>query len=421
MIDRLLHTPEGVRDIYNAECAKKLRLEKHLHQVLKLYGFQDIQTPTFEYFDIFRKERGTVAAQDMYRFFDREGNTLVLRPDLTPSIARCVAKYFKEEVLPIRLSYRGTTFINNSEYQGKLKESTQFGVELINDGSVEADAEIISLTIECLKSAGMKEFQVEIGQVEFFKALAEEAELSEQETEQLRELIENKNSFGMQELIVEKKLTPELQEVFQRLPELFGQIEQLGTFKKLTKNKRALKSIERLEQLFELLKLYGLEQYITFDLGMLSKYGYYTGMIFQAYTHGTGDKIISGGRYDGLVGQFGKAAPAIGMAIFVDQMMLALSRQKLEKPLEPLNHLVLYPKRLFRESLSFVRELRGKGIRTESMQVNENEISQVYYQHALQHGISHIYRMGDEGVLEILDVKTGKRSMEGSYKCSQQA
>ncbi|NLK78420.1 MAG: ATP phosphoribosyltransferase regulatory subunit, partial [Clostridiales bacterium] len=100
---RLLHTPEGVRDIYNSECAKKLVLQDNLHGLLKKYGYHAIETPTFEFFDIFGKEIGTTPSKDLYKFFDREGNTLVLRPDITPSVARCVAKYYAEEELPVRL------------------------------------------------------------------------------------------------------------------------------------------------------------------------------------------------------------------------------------------------------------------------------------------------------------------------------
>ena len=142
MKDKILHTPAGVRDIYNKECRRKLKVQETLHHVLELYCYQDIQTPTFEFFDIFNREKGTVASKEMYKFFDRDNNTLVLRPDMTPSIARCVAKYFKEEKHPVRLSYVGNTFINNSSYQGKLKETTQLGAELIGDDTSAADEEI---------------------------------------------------------------------------------------------------------------------------------------------------------------------------------------------------------------------------------------------------------------------------------------
>ena len=154
--NQLLHTPEGVRDIYNDECERKIILEDKLLEVLKSYGYHPIQTPTFEFFDIFGKEIGTTPSKDLYKFFDREGNTLVLRPDMTPSIARCAAKYYMEDAVPIRLCYTGNTFINNNSYQGRLKERTQSGAELIGNGSVDADAEMLALAVQLLLSSGLK-------------------------------------------------------------------------------------------------------------------------------------------------------------------------------------------------------------------------------------------------------------------------
>ena len=100
----LVHTPEGVRDIYGEEYLRKLMVEEKLHHSLRSYGYQDIQTPTFEFFDVFSREIGTTPSRELYKFFDKEGNTLVLRPDFTPSMARCAAKYFMDETLPIRFS-----------------------------------------------------------------------------------------------------------------------------------------------------------------------------------------------------------------------------------------------------------------------------------------------------------------------------
>ena len=127
MNKKILHTPEGVRDIYGKEYARKLAVENRLAEVIKSYGYEDIQTPTFEFFDVFSQKIGTTPSNELYKFFDKEGNTLVLRPDFTPSIARCVAKYFMEEQVPIRFSYNGNTFTNTSNLQGKLKEVTQMG------------------------------------------------------------------------------------------------------------------------------------------------------------------------------------------------------------------------------------------------------------------------------------------------------
>ncbi|MDE7250832.1 MAG: ATP phosphoribosyltransferase regulatory subunit, partial [Lachnospiraceae bacterium] len=160
---QLLHTPEGVRDIYGKEYARKLETEEHIRRQFNLYGYQDIQTPTFEFFDVFSREIGTTPSKELYKFFDKEGNTLVLRPDFTPSMARCAAKYFMDENVPIRFCYAGNTFTNTNSLQGKLKEVTQMGAELMNDGSAEADGEMIAMAVEALKDAGLKDFQVSIG------------------------------------------------------------------------------------------------------------------------------------------------------------------------------------------------------------------------------------------------------------------
>lgn len=342
MNNQLLHTPEGVRDIYNEECEKKLVLQEKLHHVLKRYGYQDIQTPTFEFFDVFQKERGSVISKEMYKFFDREGNTLVLRPDITPSIARSAAKYYMEEEMPIRFCYIGNTFINNSSYQGRMKESTQLGCELIGDESTDVDGEMIAVVIQCMLASNLTEFQVELGQVDFFKGLIEEAEIEEEIEWKLRELIENKNYFGVEELLEGENIAKENIAVFLKLQELFGSVEKLTEARALTKNKLALHAIDRLEKIYHILELYGLEKYVSFELGMLGRYKYYTGIIFKGYTYGTGDMIVTGGRYNSLLKQFGKDAPSIGFAINIDQLLLALSRQKIKVPLKEDTILVLY-------------------------------------------------------------------------------
>lgn len=339
----LLHTPEGVRDIYGLECRKKLFVEDVIQKVFKRYGFQHIQTPTFEFFDIFNKERGTVPSKDMYKFFDRENNTIVLRPDITPSIARCAAKYFKDEEFPIRLCYLGNTFINNSSYQGKLKEVTQIGCELIHDDTSDADAELIALTIESLLQTGLKDFQIDVGHADFLAGLLEEASFDDEEVEQLRILIASKNMFGVEELISSKAVNAQLKELFLKLPDFVGSIEVITYAQKLTRNERSLKALERMEKLYHILEIYGYSNYISFDLGMVSKYAYYTGVIFHAYTYGTGEAVATGGRYNHLMEQFGKKAPAIGLAILIDTLMMALSRQGIDIEQKRIHTMILYP------------------------------------------------------------------------------
>mgnify|MGYP001126871307 CR=1 FL=1 len=146
MNEKLLHTPEGVRDIYDAECKKKKKVISQIHHVLELYSYQDIDTPSFEYFDIFNMDKGSAASNEMYKFFDRNNNTLVLRPDITPSIARSVAKYYPEEQLPIRLCYAGNTFLNTHQHQGKLSEFTQIAaaVDTCNETADQIQGDILS-------------------------------------------------------------------------------------------------------------------------------------------------------------------------------------------------------------------------------------------------------------------------------------
>ena len=205
-MEQKLHTPEGVRDIYNKECETKLALQKKLNTVLHLYGYKDIQTPTFEYYDVFREEIGSTSTQELYKFFDREGNILALRPDITPSIARAAATLFENEDFPIRLCYAGNTFINHSSYQGRLKENTQLGAELIGLDSIEADAEMIAMVVDGLKKTGLNEFQVSIGHVDFIQGLMNAADLQEEESREVRTLITNRNFFGVEELLDSKNV-----------------------------------------------------------------------------------------------------------------------------------------------------------------------------------------------------------------------
>ncbi len=397
MNNQLLHTPEGVRDIYAEECAKKMAVQEQIQQVFHLYGYQNIETPIFEFFDIFKKERGSVSTKEMYKFFDRDNNTLVLRPDMTPSIARCVAKYFMDEAMPLRLCYLGPTFINNTSYQGRLKESTQTGVELIGDDTNDADAEMVALVIDSLKAAGLKEFQVELGQVDFFRGLVEEAGMDEETGEHLRELIENKNYFGVEELLTEQPMTPELKQLFLKLPELFGDIAQIRLASSMTANPRALKAIERLERVQEILDGYGLGDYVSYDLGMLSKYSYYTGIIFKAYTYGTGEYIVTGGRYDKLLEQFGKEAPAVGFAIVVDQLMLALSRQKLETPVQMVNTILLYDHSARLAGIHLAGHFRKSGMAVQLIRRRSSETVEEYLSYAKRHHIRNLLYLADDG------------------------
>lgn len=359
---QLLHTPEGVRDIYNRECEEKLLIQDRIHGVFKSYGYNDIQTPSFEFFDVFNKERGSVASNHMYKFFDRDNNTMVLRPDMTPAIARCAAKYFENEENPVRLCYMSNTFINNSSYQGRLKETTVGGCELIGDSSTVADAEMIGLLIEAILSSGLTEFQVEIGHVGFFKGLAKEAGLSDEATKELKSIIRKKNLFSIEELLENENIEKKYNDIFFELPQMFGNVELLNKAKSLTSNEEAINAINHLSEVYDLIKEYGFEKYVTFDLGVLSELDYYTGVIFKAYTYDVGEPIANGGRYDNLIDQFGKAKASIGFGITIDLLHLALMRQDVEIPVGTAGKLLVYDDNNLINAIKLAKFLRNSGI-----------------------------------------------------------
>ena len=407
MIEQLLHTPEGVRDIYNSECKKKTALEQKLHQVLALYGYQDIETPTFEFFDVFNSDTGTVSSREMFKFFDRDNNTLVLRPDMTPSIARSVAKYYSDCDFPLRLSYVGNTFLNNRSYQGKLTEKTELGAEHINDDSPEADAEAIVMMIDCFLSAGLQDFRVDIGQTDFYRGIMDALDTTDEVKAQIHEYIENKNTLGMEMLVSNLEMKDCYRNILLEYNELYGDASMLERAKSLTINPRCRAAIERLEQVYEVVCQYGYEKYISFDLGMVNHYDYYTGIIFRGYTYGTGDAIGKGGRYDNLLMQFGKNAPAIGFTILVDDLLSALDRQNIRIPTGDFAYSALiYEKKDSEEAIGLALQLRKSGIKTELLCRKEGETADDYIAFARSQGAGDIFVVEGETLI-VNDCVTG--------------
>lgn len=405
---KLLHTPEGVRDIYNVECGKKLALESRLKKTFHLYGYHDIQTPMFEYFDVFGKEIGTTPARDLYKFFDKEGETLVLRPDITPSVARAAATLFGEEELPIRLCYTGNTFINHSSYQGRLKEVTQMGAELIGDDSAEADAEMLAMVIEAMLAVGMKEFQLNVGNMEFFQSLIQDANLDEDAKERVIELVNNRNYFGVEEYLDEISVNRSAREAFVALNELTGGVEILAEAKDLAPNSEGILAVKRLERIYDILHIYGLEQYITFDLSMTGTYGYYTGIIFRGYTYGSGDAIVKGGRYDHLLEKFGKHSPSIGFAIVVDELMNAMIRQKLRIVYTRKNTIILYDENRTKDAVLLAKDFRSKAKNVELVKKAPRRLLEEYVEYGKEYYAGSLIYIQKSGEVTMINLVTGE-------------
>ena len=403
MNSKLLHTPVGVRDIYGTEYEQKLLVMDRIHDIFKSYGYSDIQTPTFEFFDIFNKERGSVASKNMYKFFDREGNTLVLRPDMTPSIARAAAKYYMDEQFPMRFCYSGNAFINDSEYQGKLKEFTQVGAELLGDTTSDADAEVIVMVIESLIAAGLTEFQIEVGHPEYFKGIVEELNLEEEIVENVTDILENKKYFGIDTLVEEANIPENYKEIFLKFQEFDGNVEILDKALELANNEKSREAIQRLKKLDQILQIYGMEKYVSYDLSMLNMYKYYTGVVFRGYTYGTGDAIATGGRYDNLLKQFGKDFPAIGFAVNVDRLMVAMSRQHLNEKTKEERIMILYKEENREKAINYSNELRAVGVKV--MLVRKRSVYDIeeYYDFARRSNIHTVVEVTDEITKKRLD------------------
>lgn len=415
-MEKLLHTPEGVRDIYNVECGKKLALENRLKKTLHLFGYHDIQTPTFEYFDVFRKEIGTIPSKDLYKFFDKEGNTLVLRPDITPSIARVAATLFGEEDLPIRLCYTGNTFINHSNNQGRLREVTQMGAELIGDDSVEADAEMLAMVIESMQAIGLKEFQLSVGHLGFFQSLIEDAALDEEARERVVELINNRNYFGVEEYLDSIMVKRSSKEAFAALGNLVGGVEVLAKAKNIAPNSSGIMAVKRLEKIYDILALYGVEKFVTFDLSMTGNYGYYTGIIFRGYTFGTGDAVVKGGRYDHLLEKFGKTSASIGFAIVIDELMNALTRQKIRIVYTRKNAIILYDESRARDAIRLAKDFRAKAKNTELIKKSPEKGLEDYIRFGKEYYAGSLVYIKKSGEITMVNLVTGEQKEVNNNK-----
>jgi len=231
----------------------------------------------------------------------------------------------------------------------------------MNDDSPEADAELINLIIDCLLNAGLKEFTITLGHMEYFKGICDAAGIDEETEMTLREAISTKNSFTAGEMIKALDCSDKLKSQFRYALDFNGDAESVFELKDKLTNERSVKAIERLEKIYNLLKLYGHEKYVSFDLGILSKYNYYTGVIFKGYTYGLGDVLVKGGRYDRLLESFGSSKPAVGFMVVIDDLLMALSRQKINVNVDDSKVIVTYNDDNYEEKLAEIIKLRSEG------------------------------------------------------------
>lgn len=319
-----LQIPAGVKDVLPQEAWAKRKLEGALVELFEKWGYQEVASPTFEFYEVVREEDNP--EDQLFKFIDREGRILALRPDMTTPIARMVTTHLQGGVLPWRLYYTGSVFRYESVQAGKLREFSQAGVELIGASGAGADGEVIALAIEALQACSLKNFRLGIGQVAIAKSLIEQITQDPVVAKGIKQAIIKKDLVALETILQREGGSLEQKNKLQELATLHGSREVLAKARKLSSQGEVLQQLDALEEVYEILESYGLADYIFFDFSILRDFDYYTGIVFEGYAPGLGYPVCGGGRYDGLLAKFGLEMPAVGFALGLERVMLAQSK-----------------------------------------------------------------------------------------------
>lgn len=346
-------TPEGSRDYLFEECDDRRVIEHTLADLFKENNYRKVVTPAIEFFDVFKSDNTGIAAEEMYKLSDSKGRTTVLRPDNTMPIARMVATRLNRADVPVRLYYNQSVFVRSKDLNGRANEIAQSGVELIGDGTMRADLEVISMAVESLKRCDLNSFKLEIGNAAFFNAILNKMDITDTQKADICNFIEEKNYGALSDLLDKIGDTTE-SKVIRKLPRLFGDIDVIDQAKTLYDDKDANDALDYLLGVYNALCDAGLKDHIMLDLGLVNRSNYYTGVIFHGYAEGSGLTVLSGGRYDNLLGEFGMDAPAIGFAVEVGALAEAMREViNVERPIR----IALTKGRLEKSSVSLFKKM----------------------------------------------------------------
>lgn len=317
--------PSGVQDLLPEECYNLNIIKRKLERKFTLAGCKFVSSAAIEYYDTFARIKNSIPQEKMFKMTDSDGKLLVLRPDMTLAAARIAATKLKNT--NVKLCYVSDVWKFSAAAGASRREFLQAGVESFGVSSPLSDAQMIAFSIECLKETGIKEFIVDIGHVGFFKGLLSASMLTEEETEEIRKGVNAKDGIGVQMILKNSKAERRAADAIMALPTLFGGEEVFARAEKFTDNAQALNALAHLKKVYDLLKSFGLEKYISVDLGTVKSLAYYSGVVFTGYAKNFGSDILSGGRYDNLADEFGKHIPAVGFAMGLKRALMALERQ----------------------------------------------------------------------------------------------
>lgn len=354
----------NIQTLHLDDYQKKEQLLAKIKERFATYGYRQIQTSTFEQYDLYQSITGTINKEEMIKVIDPTGKVLVLRPDVTIPITRMAAAGNQMTRQDERLFYISNVFRNASGEQEK-REHTQAGIENFGPGTIGLDAEVIALAIHTLHDLGFENFKLEIGHAGFFKELIGEINISEQDTKQLQDIIQAKNVSGIEAFLEKLPIDTNSKRALKQIPLLYGKPEAvIKRAETVVLNNRMRQELQNLISLFEVLKLYNAERFISFDLGLINHMNYYSGIIFQGFVENFGKPVLMGGRYNQLAEKFNKAMPAIGFACDVDSIVEVMQQQSLLPDIaSPIDLFVYYTNSKQQEALATAQELRMQGFR----------------------------------------------------------
>ncbi len=384
-------TPEGTRDLLFEECLARRKAESILSNLFQLRGYSEVMTPGIELYDLFDAGEPVIPAESMYKLTDSRGRLLVMRPDSTLPIARLTATRLKDAPFPVRLYYAQDVYHMNHGRSGHNDQQFQAGIELIGASGERADLEMLSLAVESLRICDVGDFRVEIGHVGFFLSLVGQLNVDDDVKDTIRTLIEDKNYAALGGVL--DTLEPSDPVDFIRmLPRLFGGEEVLETAWALCSNTESHAALKYLSNLYKKLCALGLSDHVMIDLGMIHQNEYYTGVIFRGYIEGSGDTVISGGRYDTLLRRFGSDLPATGFGVNVDSLTKRMLERQAVDPPKPSIVLVHALPGYETEAFVKVGELAYQGMVCEFSVFNSLEEALVY---AERRCISEVHAVSD--------------------------
>ncbi|QNK57490.1 ATP phosphoribosyltransferase regulatory subunit [Paenibacillus sp. PAMC21692] len=373
---KMFEKPIGVKD-YLPDAVKKLRhIEREALACMEKWGYEQIITPTMEFYDTVGVASST-SDQKLYKLLNNRGTTLVLRSEMTAPIARVVSSLLKESSFPLRLSYHSNVFRSIEEEAGREAEFFQTGVELVGDSSAEADAEVVALAIASLKAQGVERFKIAIGHVGFLNGLLGEAlQNRKEEQELLKACLLGRDHVGYREQLGKLSLEEPVRRELESILRLRGGAEICEQAMQLHGGETAKDAINHLCETWEVLKAYDVCDHVLIDLTMIGDFSYYTGMTFEGYAADLGFPVVSGGRYDNLLSQFGRPAPATGFALKTTRILELLGA---EDNVAQERTLIVYNTAGRKEALAEAQRLRGQGaaVVTERVESLDRELTAV--------------------------------------------